>query len=137
VTKVEEDKDAGLDVERYEHVVSWMMDMYSRGQVPTLEAICRSFGLTPAEALACLAEFHRRFPIAFPITFQVAARNPQAFWGVSMPLFGKLPRRVKRLGPPGVAISRPYRWLAILLWLIGAVLIVLSLVLMGMYGGVP
>jgi hypothetical protein len=137
MTEAEEAKGAGLDVERYEHVVSWMMDMYSRGQVPTLEAICRSFGLTPAEALACLAEFHRRFPIAFPITFQVAAKNPQVFWGVNMPLFGKPPRRVKRLGPPGVAISRPYRWLAILLWLAGIVLIVLSFVLMGLYGGVP
>jgi len=136
MTETEETKGAGLDVERYEHVVSWMMDMYSRGQVPTLEAICRSFGLTPAEALACLAEFHRRFPIAFPITFQVAAKNPQVFWGVSMPLFS-IKRRVKRLGPPGVAISRPYRWLAILLWLIGATLIVLSFVFMGMYGGVP
>jgi hypothetical protein len=136
VTETEETKGAGLDVERYEHVVSWMMDMYSRGQVPTLEAICRSFGLTPAEALACLAEFHRRFPIAFPITFQVAAKNPQVFWGVSMPLFS-IKRGAKRLGPPGVAISRPYRRLAILLWLIGIALIALSFVLMGLYGGVP
>jgi len=124
------------EAERYEHVVSWMMEMYSRGQVPTIEAICRSFGLTPAEALACMAEFHKRFPIAFPITFQVATKNPRVFWGMGMPIFG-MQKKVRRLGPPGVAVIKPYRRFATILFLAGIILVTVSLVLMGLYGGVP
>jgi hypothetical protein len=125
------------ETERYEHVLSWMQEMYMNGRVPTLEGICRSFGLTPAEALACLAEFHKRFPIAFPITFQVASMNPRLFWGFATPLFGRPSRKVKRLGPPGVAVSRPYRRLALLLFVVGMVLMLTAGVLMALYGGVP
>jgi hypothetical protein len=133
----EKKTDIEAETERYEHVLSWMQEMYMNGQVPTLEGICRSFGLTPAEALACLAEFHKRFPIAFPITFQVASMNPRLFWGFGMPLFGRPSRKVKRLGPPGVAVSRPYRRLALLLFVVGMGLVLVSVLLMALYGGVP
>jgi len=136
VSESEGEREIREYTERFEHILKWMEEVYSQKKVPTLEALCRCFGLTPAEALTCLAEFHRRYPIAFPITFSVASKNPTAFWGFTSPLFTTPSEKVKRLAPPGIP-SRPYRRLGTILFIIGMMLVLASLVLMAYYGGVP
>lgn len=117
----------GVDPERMEAILTWMEKAYESGEVPTIDGLCAAFGLTPSEALAVVAEFHRRHPASLITTITAASKNPARYVGVRLALPAFRGTK-KRFGPPGIPVVRKFG-LRDFMVIIGFVIVLIAVIL--------